>query len=62
VIDSAQIQEDGHFAFESLPDVEQPTLLQLAVQQKGERFVNRLNNENPATDNYFPIIWKTVFG
>jgi thiol-disulfide isomerase/thioredoxin len=58
VIDSAQIQEDGHFAFESLPDVEQPTLLQLAVQQKGERFVNRLNNEDPTTDNYFPIVWK----
>jgi thiol-disulfide isomerase/thioredoxin len=58
VIDSAQIQEDGHFAFESLPNTEQPMLLQLAVQQKGERFVNRLNNEDPTTDNYFPIIWK----
>ncbi|MCB9286556.1 MAG: TlpA family protein disulfide reductase [Lewinellaceae bacterium] len=58
VIDSAAVQADGSFAFENLPDSPQPILLELAVQQKGERFANRLDNENPETDNYFPVIWK----
>lgn len=58
VLDSATIQPDGRFAFENLPDAPDPILLQLAVQKKGERFVNRLDNENPATDNYFPFVYK----
>ena len=58
VIDSALIREDGSFAFEQLPDAATPQLFELAVQRKGERFLNRLNNEDFASANYFPIIWQ----
>lgn len=58
LIDSALIQADGSFVFEKMPDTSDPILLELAIQKKGERFVNRLDNENPITANYFPIIWK----
>ena len=58
VIDSAAVQADGSFAFEQMPDAPDPILLELAVQQKGERYANRLDNENLAAANYFPIVWK----
>lgn len=58
VIDSAVIKSDGSFAFEKLPNASDPILLELAVQKKGERFANRLENENPAVSNYIPIVWK----
>lgn len=58
VIDSAQVKADGSFVFAKLPDAPEPILLELAVQKKGERFVNRLDNENIAAANYIPIIWK----
>ena len=59
VIDSASIDAEGYFVFEELPDTDEPIVLQLAVQRKGERFLNRLDNDDPATSNYFPIIWQT---
>ncbi|WP_373548415.1 TlpA family protein disulfide reductase [Haliscomenobacter sp.] len=58
VIDSARIKPDGSFVFEKLPDSVEPMLLELAVQRKGEPFVNRLNNDDPSSANYCPIIWK----
>lgn len=58
VIDSAKVKADGSFVFKKLPDSPEPILLELAVQKKGEQFVNRLNNEDPGSDNYCPIIWK----
>jgi thiol-disulfide isomerase/thioredoxin len=58
VIDSASVKPDGSFVFLKLPDSPTPMLLELAVQKKGEQFVNRLINENPGSDNYCPIIWK----
>ena len=58
VIDSAKVKADGSFVFQKLPDSPEPILLELAVQKKGEQFVNRLNNENTGSDNYCPIIWK----
>ena len=58
IIDSAQVRNDGYFAFEKLPDAPESILLELAVQKKGERFLNRLNNEDLLVANYFPIIWK----
>ncbi|MCB0564834.1 MAG: TlpA family protein disulfide reductase [Phaeodactylibacter sp.] len=58
VIDSAAVQADGSFTFQQLPDAPDPILLELAVQQKGARYANRLDNENLAAANYFPIIWK----
>ncbi len=61
ILDSAQILADGSFTFESLPDSDQPMVLELAVQQKGERYLNRLKNEDLSTDNYFPVVWKNGF-
>ncbi len=58
VIDSVQVKGDGSFVFDKMPDAPAPILLELAVQKKGERFVNRLENENLAAANYFPIVWK----
>jgi thiol-disulfide isomerase/thioredoxin len=58
IIDSAKIDANGDFAFEKMPEAPQPILLQMAVQKKGERFLNKLNNENIETANYFPFVWK----
>ncbi|MBR9920468.1 MAG: TlpA family protein disulfide reductase [Bacteroidetes bacterium] len=56
VVDSSEISADGRFAFVFLPQMEEGTLFQLAIQKKGERFLNRLNTEDPAKANYHPII------
>lgn len=58
VIDSAILSEDGSFAFEKMPHAPESILLQIAIQQKEERYLNKLDNEDPGTANYFPIIWK----
>ncbi|MFK7984003.1 MAG: TlpA family protein disulfide reductase [Saprospiraceae bacterium] len=57
VLDSAKIGKDGYFAFNELPASPNPILLLLAVQKKGNRFPNKLNNEDLSSSNYFPIIW-----
>lgn len=59
VLDSALVDDKGNFHFAELPDVQKPILLELAVQKKGEKYANRLENENPNTDNYFPIVWNS---
>lgn len=58
ILDSAKINADGTFSFEKMPDAPEPVFLELAVQKKGERFLNRKNNDEPTASNYFPIIWK----
>jgi thiol-disulfide isomerase/thioredoxin len=59
LLDSATIGADGRFAFASMPDTSGPVLLELAVQRKGGTFyANRLDDESPASANYFPIVWK----
>lgn len=58
VIDSAAIGADGSFAFTKMPDAPESILLQIAVQQKGARYLNQLDNEGVGTANYFPIVWK----
>ncbi len=58
VLDSAQIDENGQFAFEQMPAAQEPVLWQLAVQRQGERFLNRLDNEVPALSNYMPLVWQ----
>lgn len=58
VIDSVHVDSEGRFVLEKIPDAPEPVLLQLAIQQKGERFANQLTNDHPETDNYFPVIWQ----
>lgn len=58
IIDSARIEADGRFVFNKLPDCPSPTLFELVVQPKGETYANKLSNENPNSDNYFPLVWQ----
>ncbi|MDF0716125.1 TlpA disulfide reductase family protein [Muricauda sp. 334s03] len=58
VLDSAQVSQNGHFEFKNLPEYKKPVLLELVVQKNGEKYPNRLVNENPQTDNYFPLIYQ----
>ena len=58
VLDSAQVTQNGHFEFKNSPKYQNPVLLELVVQKKGEEYPNRLLNENPNTDNYFPLIYQ----
>ncbi|MEZ4779848.1 MAG: TlpA disulfide reductase family protein [Flavobacteriaceae bacterium] len=55
VIDSAIIESNGTFQFNNLPAVSEPTLFELAVQQKGSDS-NQLQNDDPSTDNYIPFV------
>jgi len=57
LLDSAEVDGRGHFEFEALKNVEGQVLLEVVVQKKGERYANRLENENPDSDNYMPLIW-----
>ena len=59
VLDSAQIDESGSFEFINPPEMKAPVLLEIAVQRKGEKYPNRLLNENPETDNYFPLVYES---
>lgn len=59
VLDSAPVSQNGHFEFVNLPKYKEPVVLELAVQRKEEKYPNRLTNENPKTDNYFPIIYQS---
>ena len=59
VIDSAAIAESGHFSFGKMPAVEGTILLELAVQRNAlPFFANRLEESDPASANYCPIIWE----
>lgn len=59
VLDSAQIDASGHFAFTRMPAANGPALLQICVQRKDSRFPNRLTDEDPLLANYMPLIWQT---
>ena len=59
VLDSAQVDEAGSFEFKSPPELQAPVLLEIVVQRKGEKYPNKLLNENPETDNYFPFVYES---
>ncbi|MCF8245327.1 MAG: TlpA family protein disulfide reductase [Saprospiraceae bacterium] len=59
VLDSATIQPDGSFAFEKMPEAADARLFELAIQPKAEaQHPNRLDNDDPGTSNYFPLVYK----
>lgn len=58
VIDSVTVDADGHFAFATLPETQQPQLFELALKVPGMA-PNYLETDNPAQANYMPIIWQT---
>lgn len=59
VIDSATVDENGRFLFKEMPEADEPILLELVVQKKGERFLNKLEQQDLDAANYFPIVWQT---
>lgn len=61
VLDSAQIGENGQFAFSKLPitDEKFPILYQLAMQPEGSLYANHLLDDNPLLANYMPFVLKT---
>lgn len=58
VLDSVDLDPQGRFSLSQLPPETKGRLLQLAVQKKGERYANRLDNEEVAAANYFPFVWQ----
>lgn len=58
VLDSAIVDDNGNFVFNEMPDAKESILIQVAVQKKGERFLNKFENDNLETSNYFPLIWE----
>jgi peroxiredoxin len=58
VLDSIDLDDEGHFAVAQLPPQTEGRMLLLAVQRQGERYANRLDNEEVTTSNYFPFIWR----
>jgi len=61
VLDSAQIGEDGRFAFSKLPIVDEkfPILYQLVMQPEGSLYPNQFLDDNPLLANYMPIVLKS---
>ncbi|GLU44559.1 hypothetical protein Musp01_21830 [Muricauda sp. NBRC 101325] len=57
ILDSTEVDANGNFQFESALPYKEPTLLQLVIQKQGEKYPNKLSNENPETDNYVPLIY-----
>ncbi|TDS15040.1 peroxiredoxin [Maribacter caenipelagi] len=58
VIDSAVVASEGNFEFHNLPTTKEPVLLELAVQPTGKSG-NYLQNDDPKTANYMPIVWQS---
>jgi len=56
VLDSARVDKNGYFEFTNVPDSREPMLFEIVVQKKGENYPNRLMNQDPETDNYFPLV------
>jgi peroxiredoxin len=56
VIDSAAIGADGSFSFQNLTVPDTKMLFILAVQKKGTRFANHLDDIVPSEANYMPIV------
>lgn len=57
VIDSAKVNLDGTFKFENVPKTKESVLYELALQETG-KFPNFLENDDPTTSNYMPIVWQ----
>lgn len=56
VLDSAEVRSDGSFRFKKPLIFDKPVLLEVTIQQEGEKYPNRLAHVNPETDNYFPLV------
>lgn len=57
VVDSASVAEDGSFRFERMPLAKEPHIYLITVQKKGEKYGNKLENEEPSRANYLPFLY-----
>lgn len=57
VIDSTKVDVDGNFSFFEVPSGGEKNLYVLAVQKTGEKFLNRLENDDPTRSNYLPFMY-----
>ncbi len=57
VIDSAYINKKGFYSFDKMPEVIQDKLFILALHKKGEKYPNKLENENIENANYVPFFY-----
>ncbi len=58
VVDSAEINEAGDFRFDKFSAPEKEGIFLLAIQKKGEKYLNRLENNHPDSGNYIPFLLK----
>lgn len=58
VLDSASIGANGEFNFKNLPRNDKPELYYLVIQKKDEKFANQLENEEIASANYLPFVYR----
>ncbi len=59
VIDSAIIDQSGNFKFKKMPVSAEKKIYLLTIQKKGEKYVNRLEDEQPEMSNYIPFIYQS---
>jgi hypothetical protein len=57
VIDSADIQPGGYFAFRANSFFKSKSLLILAIQQVGSKYANHLMDDDPLSSNYMPLVY-----
>jgi thiol-disulfide isomerase/thioredoxin len=58
IADSASVDKDGHFSFPKMPVANGQNMYILAVQKKGEKFLNRLENDDPLHSNYLVFLYE----
>ena len=56
VVDSAQVASDGTLAFHYVPKVAGADLYFLTMQREGSRFATHLDDSDPASANYMPVV------
>ena len=56
VVDSAMIQADGSFILPHPVESDTSMLYMLAIQKKGSKYANHLDDEYPAQANYMPLV------
>lgn len=57
IIDSATLEASGKFRFKGLPKSSSAIFYEIVLQKRGERFPNRLTDDDPLLSNYLPILY-----
>ncbi len=58
VVDSAVVNAGGDFRFDQFSAPENEGIFLLAIQKKGEKYFNRLDNDDADAGNYIPFLLK----